>query len=326
MGTKSTNITLTTGVPQGSVLGPILFSLYVGPLYDITVQHGIRAHFYADDTQLYIAIDPRSDTSLALKTVESCLEHIKKWMKHNFLKLNDDKTEMLLVGSRSNLRKCQSVSIIFGATIVESRSEVKNLGSIFDSELTMDSFISAKCSSAAYYLRCISRIRKYLDTESTKTLIHAFVTSRLDYANSLLISANKSSIARLQVIQNRAARLIAKSQFKDHVTPMRKQLHWLPVDFRIQFKILLICFNCVHKTAPSYLCDLIRLHDPSRCLRSSDKLLLDIPFTRSRFADKCFEVKAPKLWNSLPLSLRSCQTLNTFKSKLKTYLFKIAYQ
>ena len=120
VGSKSANATLTTGVPQGSVLGPILFSLYVGPLYDITSQHGIRAHFYADDTQLYIAIDPSVDTSLSLTSVEACLVHIKQWMRSNFLKLNDDKTEILLLGSRSNLSKCPSVSIKFGVTVVES--------------------------------------------------------------------------------------------------------------------------------------------------------------------------------------------------------------
>ena len=324
MGSNSASVMLTTGVPQGSVLGPILFSLYVGPLYDITQLHGIRAHFYADDTQLYIAIDPKLDMSSSLKRVELCLLHIKKWMKRNFLKLNDEKTEMLLIGSRSNLNKCRSLSIKLGVTVIESKSEVKNLGSIFDSELSMDSFISAKCSSAAYYLRCISRIRKFLDIESTKTLIHAFVTSRLDYANGLLISANNSSIARLQVIQNRAARLIVKAQIRDHVTPIQKQLHWLPIDFRIKFKIILMCFNCIHNTAPSYLRELIHIHEPSRRLRSSDKLLLHVPFRKSKFGDKSFEVRAPQLWNSLPVSLRSCQTLTTFKSKLKTFLFRLA--
>ena len=159
----------------------------------------------------------------------------------------------------------------------------------------MDKFISVKCSTAAYFLRCISRIRKYLDTDSTKTLIHAFVTSRLDYANSLLISANKSSVARLQVIQNRAARLVAMSRNREHVTPIRKHLHWLPIDYRIKYKILLTCFNCVHKTAPSYLCELIRMYEPSRYLRSGKKHLLHVPFRKGKFADKSFEVCAPKL-------------------------------
>ena len=135
----------------------------------------------------------------------------------------------------------------------------------------MESFISSKCSSAAYYLRCISHIRKYSDTVSTKILIHAFDTLRLDYANGLSISASKSSIARLQAIQNRAARLVARSHFKDHVKPIRKKLHWLHIDCRIKFKIRLICFNCAHKKAPSYLCDLIRFIDYTRCLRSRDK-------------------------------------------------------
>ena len=243
----------------------------------------------------------------------------------NYLKLNENKTEMLLLGSHSNLRKHQVASIRIGDVNIVSETEVKNLGTIFDSTLNMDKFISAKCSSAAYYLRCISRIRKCLDTSSTRTLVHALVTSRIDYANSLLISASKTSLARLKVIQNSAARLIAQASRMDSVTLIRKELHWLPIHFRVQFKILVICFNYIQKTAPSYLCELITPYHTSRTLRSSGKMLLKIPAVSTKFAEKCFHVRAPQLWNSLPETLRSCDNISLFKSKLKTHLFREAY-
>ena len=257
--------------------------------------------------------------------MESCISDIKCWMKLNYLKLNDEKTEVLLLGTRQALSKLPSITVSVGDLQITSDKFVKNLGSIFDAELSMDRFISTKCSSAMYYLRCISRIRKFLDSDSAKALVHALVTSRLDYANSLLISANKTSIARLQVIQNSAARLIARTHLRDHITPIRKQLHWLPIEHRVQYKILVICFNCINGTAPSYLCDLIKFKNTPRSLRYSDNRLLYIPPTKSKLAEKCFAVKGPQLWNTLPLSLRTCMSLNVFKKQLKTHLFTCAY-
>ena len=317
---------LSTGVPQGSVLGPILFTLYVSPLGDLTQKHDINSHFYADDTQLYLSFKPCADNSIYIKKLENCVLDIKNWMRQNYLKLNEEKTEILLLGSSLLLQKLSNVLVKVGDIAIKSGNLVKNLGAIFDSRLTMDNFVSYKCKTASYYLRCISHIRPFLDTDSTKTLIHALVTSRLDYANSLLLGISKTQLHRLQVIQNSAARLIFKINKRTHITPIIRSLHWLPIDHRVQFKILVICFNCINGTAPAYLSQLVRPYTPSRELRSSHENFLHVPFTRTKvYSSKCFSIAAPTLWNKLPSNIRNCVNIERFKSLLKTFLFKLAY-
>ena len=157
-------------------------------------------------------------------------------------------------------------------------------------------------------------------------LIHAFVSSRLDYCNSLFTCLSKSCLDRLQVVQNAAARLLTRSPKRSHVTPILIALHWLPIKFRIQFKVLVVTYRALHGQAPTYIRDLLQPYLTSRSLRSSDQGLLVVPRSRLKTKGDCaFEVVAPKLWNSLPLNLRSVDTVDTFKKQLKTHLFRLAF-
>ena len=178
-------------------------------------------------------------------------------------------------------------------------------------------------NSSFYYLYNIWRIRKYLSRRCTETLVHAFITARIDYCNSLLYGLPDYRINKLQRIQNAAARLIC------HITPLLYDLHWLPVKFRIEFKILLITFQALKGLAPTYIDSLISIKSTSRYdLRSSnDSLLLSYPkpLSKATLGDRSFTYAAPKLWNTLPLAIRSVNTVNDFKGKLKTYLFSKAF-
>ena len=180
------------------------------------------------------------------------------------------------------------------------------------------------------YLHCITifialsyMIRHYLDTDSLLILVHAFITSKLDFCNSLLIGLPKCRLKRLQSVQNAAARLVSGSRKYDHISPVLHQLHWLPVDKRIIYKILLMVFKCLHNLAPSYLSNLIIKYTPNRAFRStSSKNLLVVPPSRTKgYGDRAFSVCGPKLWNNLPESLRHETKLELFKKNLKTYLF-----
>lgn len=176
------------------------------------------------------------------------------------------------------------------------------------------------------YIQNIWKIRKYLSFEACETLVHALISSRLDFCNSLLYGLPKSSLQKLQIVQNSAARVISYNRKQDHITPVLYRLHWLPVVYRIEFKILLLAFKALNNAAPSYIADLLKPYIPSRSLRSSSSnLLTKTSFNLKTYGKRAFSNAAPELWNKLPPNIRSCKTISSFKRELKTWLFSRAY-
>lgn len=206
-------------------------------------------------------------------------------------------------------------------------SPVRNLGVHFDELLKLDKQISSVIGSSFYQLHLLSKTKHFLSATSLEMAVHAFFTWRLDYCNSLYCGIAQSQITRLQLVQNAAARFITNSCKYDHITPILRALHWLPIQSRIVFKILLFVYQSLHNQAPSYLSELLHLYTPTRSLRSCDLNLLSVPQSRLKCrGDRAFSVAGPRLWNSLPLEIRKASTLPIFKSHLKTYLFDLAYQ
>ena len=164
-----------------------------------------------------------------------------------------------------------------------------------------------------------------LDESSLKILISSFIFSRIDYCNCLLFNLPNEVIDRLQRLQNQAARLVLRRSSREHVTPMLIQLHWLPVKARLIYKTCMLCYKCRHNLAPIYLSDLIEDYIPTRALRSQDKNLLkekDSKTVSCRIGSRAFSAFAPIQWNSLPLSIKTSDSLLTFKTRLKTHLFQ----
>ena len=177
-----------------------------------------------------------------------------------------------------------------------------------------------------FHLRNISKIRKFLSKESTEILIHAFVSSKLDHCNSLLYGLPAYQLAKLQVLQNTAARVVSLTRKYDHITPVLESLHWLPVKFRIVFKVLLLAYKALNGMAPPYLSDMLCYRLYSRSLRSASQKLLVVHRTHMKtYGDRAFSIAGPKLWNQLPLSIRELSSIDSFKKSLKTYLFRLAY-
>ena len=209
-GARSATRPLSCGVPQESVLGPI-YLLYTSPLGDIVRRYNMGFHFYADDTKLYLSfssLDGDDQVSLVAQ-IESCVCDIDLWMARNKLKLNRDKTELLLIGSKHRL--CPLLDgILVGDCRVHPSDTARNIGVVFDQTLSLDKHVNLIFKSALFHLRNIVKVREYLTVESTKALVYAFVTCRLDNCNSLLSDSPKYLITKLQRIQNCAARLVAQ--------------------------------------------------------------------------------------------------------------------
>ena len=236
--------------------------------------------------------------------------------------LNEEKTEFFLTGTKQQLAKVDIGHIKVGKVNIAPHSPVKNLGVWFDSNLSMVDHITKTYSAAFYYLYNIRRIRKYLTKECTETLIHAFISSRLDYCNSLLFGVPECHLHKLQRVQNVAARLIFQESRFCHITSLLRSPPWLPVKYRIVFKIILTTFKAIHGLALTYISELISVRDTGRYdFRSSDGLLL-APCrgkTLTTLGDRSFHAAASKLWKDLPGSIRNTQSLNKFKKAIKPF-------
>ena len=257
---------LNFGVPQDSVLGPILFILYTKPLTTLIRRHSISNHSFADDTQLHDSCRPdQIDTSV--QGMQDCISDVNTWMTSNKLTLNDDKTEcLLIVSNRTSLPNPHQTSIHIGDTDILFSLQAKHLGVTLTNNLSMQKHVTNICRSAYIEIRRISNIRHYLTIDATNTVLCAFVLSKSDYCNSLLSGSPKHLLDKLQKVQNSAARLVFKALKDEHIKPLLHKLHWLPLVSRIQHKVATLCYNSFTESYPVYLSELLTVCHPSRQL------------------------------------------------------------
>ena len=311
------------GVPQGSVLGPLLFNLYMSPTAQVISAFAVSHMQYADDTQLYVAL---RDVE-AIPTLTGCFHAVYHWLDLNGLSLNPEKTEAIVIGTSSRHRREGEIATVqLGDVTVHLSNTVKNLGVIIDDSLSFNDHVNSVYRSSHFHLRAFRHIRKIVSEDTAKTVGCAMVHCRLDYCNSLLYKASITNIQKLQRIQNSLARIVTGSSRTDSITTVLAKLHWLPIQSRIQFKLAVTAYKAL-TTQSSYLADLLQYHVPSRQLRSSSRNLLREDCCKLKFADRAFRHAAPTLWNSLPSGITSnLSTLTVFKRSLKTELYRRVFQ
>ena len=244
---------LLYGVPQGSVLGPILFSLYTTPLSKVIQNHpGISFHFYVDDTQLYVHLTHKN-VALALDKLSRCLEDVKIWLSTNKLKLNPDKTEFTVFGSKSQREKFNhSFPVNILSNVISPVDAFRNLDVRFDSDFSFSCHVMKVCKACFAHVRDLKRLRGHLMHEAALMAANALVGNRLDYCNSLFRGFSALDLRKLQCVQSSLATIVDNTTKYSHITPVRKALHWLSINYRSIFKTAVLVYKFLHRRNPKY--------------------------------------------------------------------------
>ena len=307
------------GTAQGSVLGPDLFNIYVRNLPKVFESCQFKSTSFADDSNGMKTFAIEFQYQVCKNDIATVIREITHWMNTQFLKINPEKTEIILF----HLKTLEQQIIIRG-TLIEDQcirysKAVKNVGVWLDEHLNMDKHVNNVVSHCYKILKDIGRIRNVLSDKHTEMLIHAVISSRLDYCNSLFFNISKSNLYKLQKVQNAAARLIARKRKRDGISATLEKLHWLPIESRVIFKILLLVFKCINGICSDNLVSKLKLKKYN--CRSEYYLQLETRKASTKHGRRTFEYAGPRLWNTLPLNIRSEKEAESFKRKVKSLLF-----
>ena len=250
--------------------------------------------------------------------IATVMSEITHWMNTMFLKINPEKTEIIFFHMKSDQQQVIIRGTLIGDQCIRYSKAVKNVGVWLDEHLNMDVHINKVNSHCYKMIKDIGRIRNILSDKHTEMLVHA-VISRLDYCNSLFFNISRSNIYKLQKVQNAAARLVARKRKRESISSTLRKLHWLPVESRVIFKILLLVFKCIRGMCSENLMSKLKFKKYN--CRPDDYLKLETRKVSSKFGRRTFEYAGPRLWNSLPLNLRTEENIVRFKGQLKTLLF-----
>ena len=331
-GVYSESCSLEIGIPQGSILGPLLFILYTKELETIAAKYNFSIHLYADDSQIYFSFDPKNNSKEGnLELLQSCFNEIRQWMGSNYLKMNDDKTEIMELhahqpNGNSYLRESFALDEDLECEVVPSIS-AKNLGFYFDSKMNLEEQISKVRQKCYMNLRNIGRIGNKLSFALKVQLVHSMVHSILDYSNASYGNLTATQLNKLQKVQNSGVRFIYGLYGKEkrrHIGPFLKELHFLPIHYRIRFKIAIMVFKSLNNIGPDYISDMISIRAEKfhGVRRNEDPFLLNVPPPpRYNKTNGAFSLSAPEIWNNLPYGIRSTNDLGLFKKVLKTHYF-----
>ena len=324
-GSESKKHKLLHGVPQGSILGPLFFIMYVSGLSTVAENCGMQIHIYADDTNLYLGFAPGSSFSVAGQSIARCLREVELFMLKFFLKLNVSKTQLLICGQKNTLELFSPRFVELEASLNLTGCRVqqgKTLGTVIDQNLKFDDMMNQVCSSGFYQLNKLKNLRTTLEVEDKLTLVKSLILSRIDYCSFLYCACKQKQIKKLQKLLNASIRFIFDLRRSASVSSYMAKCHILPVRWRIKYKLCYYVFKIIRGEAPKYLSELFHRQIPNRMnLRSeSDKTQFTTEYEEGTIARSMCEV-----WNKLPRDVRDLKEIDIFKRKLKTFYYREAF-
>ena len=306
-----------SGVPQGSVLGPALFLIFINdmPLFI----NEAYAEIYADDTTVHTA---SKDEKVIETKLQVSATNFKSWCLQHKMFVHLAKTSFMNIGTRQNLLNIDNINIIIDNENISGVENQKLLGIIIDKTLSWDKQIDSVCLNISRRITLLKILSKYVDESSLKQYYNAYILPIFDYGCMIWGQCSTYNMNRLLKLQKRAARIILQADFMTPSKQMFQKLGWLTFAKRVQYHTCVMVFKSLNGLAPEYLTNLLTRQSEthSRNLRSNDKYMLKIPFARTAYYEKSFSVTGPRLWNSLPLQIRQSTGLNSFTKLLKVYL------
>ena len=297
----SEEVILEFGIPQGSVLGPVLFNIYICSFYQtVRLNSSFDVQGYADDCQLYSSFSVSNQAYMLGTNILNTLTMVKHWMNSFYLKLNKDKTNIIVFHPPHMESTIHKINGIFlGSKCIRFPNNVKNLGVLLDNKLSFKPQVNQCVQSCFMSIRKISSVKCFLGQDHRRVLITSLVLSQLDYCNAILYNINTETMRRMQAVQNCAAKLIFnRRKYDNGLSALFSTLHWLKIKERIAFKILLLVHKCLYCKSPAYLNDLLSLTD--NFIRTGNLIVMKTNYT---FCNGAFSVCAPYLWNRLPLDI-----------------------
>ena len=325
----STPQQLPFSVPQGSCSGANVFTCY-SALLDMIVPADITISGFADDHSLRKSFPAHNlgKPNCMQRELEHTWAVIKSWMDTIRMRLNTDKMEYITFGSKVQLQKISKQPLTTGNHTIQMSSDIKYLGGTLDSQLNFNKVITMKIWKVMSNFTGIKAIHKYLTKQACMTLVLSLCVTHLDYGNTLLYGLPKKSIKRLQMVQNMCSKLVLQCSKYSSATQALMDLHWLPIEQCIQYKILTITYRSIQNRTPKYIMDLLKPDEPIRGNIWSNESGLKLkvpPIKYNTIATRSFSYAAATLWNGLPTNIRGFKTLDRFKGSLKTYLYRKAF-
>jgi hypothetical protein len=317
----STSLPLMMGVPQGSVLGPLLFTIYIRELSDVINGAGVRYGIYADDVQLLVHTKP-PELSTALRQIGDCVTSIFNWTSNNWLQLNSKKTEFIIFGTREQLKKTKLDEVVVNGERFQIQSVVRNLGIFLDSQLKFTKHVDNICRAAYSNLHMLHRLRRPLSNSQFAVLVHSLVLSRIEYAPSVLYGVDECELKKLQRVIKASFRFTYQFKRNEKISEEMLKRGWLTIKQRIVMRLLLIIHTMVTSHAPKYLMKLVAFSSSDYGLRSQTRGDLSASRSTSTIGSRSFKVAAPHIWRSVDDEIRKFMNHFPFRHALKKWIIE----